>query len=627
MGNRNFGPAVGSKSWISIINETTYGRLRIGTDIGALVTAGETECFIPFTTESVANTINMLESATLDPTRGALNTIRGTSDITGDIAFELRGQGYGQLIKMAMGDGSSGSANYISIPDCRGDIPIQVDGFHAAGVGTTLLNVKCPRTVIEDWDALVTAAAGTAVLYHVERDPISGLLFARSSGALLAVAVNPKGNAGDPTCWHDITMPVATGLPDDAYDGAWCFPSDSTLCVNAVLHYLELGVDLSIGLNVDIMRDIALFVYTGMKIGTWTMNFNAGEIVNGTFTMVGKEEFCGGLLTTQIANNARLAGAPVVAARTIVVDDARIFCNYPNAVAPNTLTSTLMLGHEGEIQYTNAVLSATLNTDVGMDTAVPVSITTPASVAGSISEGTDQIGIVAWADWAALGRQLWGYFVGTPVVPMSTRACIPGAGAGAGPQNLRNTMVDLPPYSFFEATVLMDTGLANAAPAPPPVGYNTEGRQGLEELEVMKATFTLEQNLYKDKYALGSRYRVKLVEQKRAVTGTLSFEFDNLNQYRKFFDGRFFQFIIKCISIDPDDGNCGGTAAFPVPYSTCFYFNKCKYTGATPTANGPDMIMTDMPFTAYVDSGSATSKAFTELAVWMTNGRTTGLWA
>lgn len=72
------------------------------------------------------------------------------------------------------------------------------------------------------------------------------------------------------------------------------------------------------------MRDIALFVYTGIKVGTWTMNFNAGEIVNGTFTLVGKEEFCGGLLTTAVANN--VVTPPVVAAaRTLVINDGRIF--------------------------------------------------------------------------------------------------------------------------------------------------------------------------------------------------------------------------------------------------------------------------------------------------------------
>lgn len=282
-----------------------------------------------------------------------------------------------------------------------------------------------------------------------------------------------------------------------------------------------------------------------------------------------------------------------------------------------------MLGHEGDIEYCTALIgtpiSPLLDIDANMDSAVPVSIVTDATADGALVEGTDQIGVGPWTGWAT-ARNSWGYFANTPVVPMSSRACTNALGV----VDLRSTMQDLPPYSFFEANILMSSGLAHTGVVGGTV--DSEGRQGLEEIEVMKATFTVENNLYKDKYALGSRFRVKLIEQKRAVTGTLSFEFDNLNQYRKFFDGRIFQFVIKCISLDPDKGNCGGTAAFPVPYSTCFYFNKCKYTGATPTANGPDMIMTDMPFTAYVDPGSSTSKAFTELAVWMTNGRTIELW-
>jgi hypothetical protein len=613
VGTRNFGPAVGSKSSISIIDELTYGRLRIGTALGAMIAGSESECYIPFTTESIAQTINMLESATLDPSRGSLPSIRGTSDIGGDIAFELRGQGYGQLIKQAMGDGATGSANYLTVAACRGDLPIQVDGYHAAGA--LLLNVKASFEVITDWDTLCTAGAGALNLIHVERNITTGLLEARSI-TLVAAAVNPKGVAGDPSYWHDITTP-AIALGQEAFDGAWCFPQHAAMFSGCYLHYLELGVNLPIGLNVDIMRDIALFVYSGMKIGTWTMNFNANEIVNGTFTFVGREEFCGGVSTSEIANNAMLLGVPVNAARNIAVDDARIFCNYPGT------TSKLMLGHEGNVYYAVAVppLSATLNTDAGMDNPVPVTLTTPASLIGSITEGTDQIGTVAWSDWVATGRQLWGYFKGTPVVPMTGRAC-----TALGPVDLRSTMVDLPPYSFFEATVLMSSGLANVAPAPPPVGYNSEGRMGVEEIEVMNATFTVEQNLYTDKYALGSRFRVKTIEQKRTVTGTLSFEFDNLNQYRKFFDGRSFAFLIKCISVDPDKGFIPGTSTSDVPYSTCFYFDNCKYTGVTPNANGPDMIMTDMPFSAAVKPGNATTKAFTELAVWMTNGRSISLW-
>lgn len=208
MGNRNFGPAVGSKSWISIINETTYGRLRIGTDIGALVTGGETECYIPFTTESIANTINMLESATLDPTRGALNSIRGTSDITGDIAFEFRGQGYGQLIKQAMGDGTSGSANYIKVNNARGDIPMQVDGYHAAAA--IQLNLKGSRETMADWNTIF--AAGGGALVHIERDVTTGLLLAQPETWAAPGDVVAMGVSGDPTFWHHIVCTALAAL-------------------------------------------------------------------------------------------------------------------------------------------------------------------------------------------------------------------------------------------------------------------------------------------------------------------------------------------------------------------------------------------------------------------------------
>lgn len=604
MGTRNFGPAVGSKSSISIIDELTYGRLRIGTDLGALIVGLESECYIPFTTESIAHTINTLESATLDPSRGSLPTIRGTSDVGGDIAFELRGQGYGQLIKQAMGDGATGSANYVFVANCRGDLPLQVDGLHAL-LGIQL-NVKAPREVMADWATLYNTAGASFV--HIARNVTTGLLIAKNK-AFAAAGVVPMGVAGDPTYWHHITVAAWASPADDPLpqDGEWVFPVQAAQNTGCYLHYLELGVNLPIGLDVDIMRDIALFVYSGMKVGTWTMNFNANEIVNGTFTFMGREEFCGGVLTSAVNNIATGLGA------TLIVDDARIFCAYPGA------TSKFMLGHEGDIYYTGPSPLFSLVDPTIMDNPVPVSITTPLSALGDVREGTDQVGVGPWTGWSGVGRLSWGYFKGTPVVPMTGRACT----VAGGPANLRSTMVDLPPYSFFEATILMSSGLSHTGAVGGTV--DSEGRQGVEEIEVMNATFTVEQNLYADKYALGSRYRVKAIEQKRTVTGTLSFEFDNLNQYRKFFDGRSFAFLIKCISVDPDKGLCG-TGTNDVPYSACFYFDNCKYTGATPNANGPDMIMTDMPFSAAVKNGDANTKAFTELAVWMTNERSITLW-
>ena len=609
MGNRNFGPGVGAKSWLTIINETTYGRLRIGTDMGALIAANETECYIPFVSESISHTINALESATLDPTRGALNSIRGTSDIGGDINVELRGQGYGQLIKMVMGEGASGSANYLMIDSCRGDIAIQIDGLHA--IGDVAIHFKAPREIMADWATLFNVGGGT--FSHIERDAVG--LLVKKDLVFGAGDVIVSGNAGDPAFWHQIEVAalIAGDLP--VKDNAWAFPTDAVKFAGCYLHYLELGTDLPVGLNVDVMRDIALFVYTGMKIGTWTMNFNANEIVKGTFSFIGREELCGGVLTSEVNNTIAIP----LAVTNVPISDARIFCNYPGT------TSKMMIGHEGDIFYTlPSPLSATLNTDAGMDDPVPVTIQTPASALGAIREGTDQVGhpALGWADWPSVaGRVLWGYFKGNAVVPMTGRAC-----TAAGPADLRNTLVDLPPYSFFEANVLMSTGLVNDDPAAVVLPIKTAGRQGLEEIEVMNASFTLENNLYTDKYALGSRFRVKTIEQRRTLTGTLSFEFDNLVQYRKFFDGRMFSFIIKCISIDPDKGFCG-TGTVDVPYSTCFYFPKCKYTGATPTSDGPDMIMTDMPFSAFVDPGSASAKPFTELAVWMTNARSIALWA
>ena len=610
MSTNNFGPGVGASTSLIITPESTLGRFRPGADVG---TYGEA---LDITSESIKHNINELTSATLDPSRGIKDTIRGASDVSGDIAFEFRGQGYGNIIKACMGDGADGSANYLVIDHARGDIAVQVDGYQAIGVGS--IPIKCDRSIYAEWDVLWAApAVGPANGVAVVTRNVAGLLVSNVE-TVTGMVVN--GTQGEPMYRHSITV---AGLTLAAvHDNAWIFPVDNTMFPDTYLHYLELGADIREGMNIDVLRDIALFVYTGIKPNTWTMNFNSGEIVNGTFGMVGIKEFCGAELTSVVGNNT--AGG-----LTVQVDDLRIFNNHPtdgvNAV------SILGLGGEGQVYYDvltpdpalggGATLDASL---VHFDYPIPGDITTEAGATGGTAYGTDIIsaGIPVGA-WPSNAAGEWGWFAGQPCWPMSHRANFGGAVI-----DLVSSIPDVAPFSYFEARAEMAVpSLVNSG------GGILDGRdQGLEFVDVMSANFTVDNGVYTDKYELGSRFRKKAPEQQRNVTGSLSIEFDDMRQYWKFFKGKKFAFLIRCISEDPDRGTVPG-ATDECPYSACFYLRRCHFTGETPTASGPDMIVTDMPFRSLVYRGIADAvtpyydKAFTELAVWLTNGRAADLWS
>jgi len=141
----------------------------------------------------------------------------------------------------------------------------------------------------------------------------------------------------------------------------------------------------------------------------------------------------------------------------------------------------------------------------------------------------------------------------------------------------------------------------------------------------MSATWTVNNNIYGEKYELGSRDRIMTFGQRRTVEGSFSVEFDNLIQYRKYVDGTEFSFMIRCISEDTSRGLISNVRT-AIPYSTCFYLRRCKYTGGTPNASDESLIVADMPFRAHNYVGDSSNKPFTEVCVWFTNKRSGDLW-
>jgi len=130
------------------------------------------------------------------------------------------------------------------------------------------------------------------------------------------------------------------------------------------------------------------------------------------------------------------------------------------------------------------------------------------------------------------------------------------------------------------------------------------GAQGSVTLDgvthpVMGLSFTINNNLFGDKYELGDKQRKALKEQQMAVEGSITVEFDDLDLYRRFVNGVAAEMEFCFTSdeyITSDDG-----VASDQKYCLELYFPNLKYSGTTPVAGGPEIITTDFPFIALYD--------------------------
>jgi len=302
-------------------------------------------------------------------------------------------------------------------------------------------------------------------------------------------------------------------------------------------HHIERGKRLPVGMTIEVDRDAAIFVYTGVRVNTLSCSFESGEIATGTFGLLGKAEYA----------MATLMGDVLPDSKTIHVDKVQAF--------PKSLYNNLQSVTEEDF---------TPGQDLGVLT---------------IREETD-----IYYQWIK-DHPAGGYVIGG--IPTSADA---GYEKNAVEQfHPRRSNVDSR-TSIKAANVVrgLDTPLSSFEIAVYMNGYFEE---------VLSASLSLNNNLDTDKFFLGDRFRAFAVEGRTEIDGTLGMEFDDGKHYVKFLNGEYFTLEIKCINED-DESLIGN---FQVPSQAYFFLPRCKFSGDTPNIDGPEIINHDMPFMATVD--------------------------
>jgi len=320
-------------------------------------------------------------------------------------------------------------------------------------------------------------------------------------------------------------------------------------------HHIERGKRLPVGLTVEIDRDAAIFIYTGVRVNSVSASFESGEIATGTFSLLGKVEHAMATLLEDVLPNAR----------TIKVNKIQAFPNMGDgggsqpAFDPNEPSAKITIREETDIYF--QWIEKTPQGDY---------------ILGGIPTFATDI-------------------VGAPVAGYEKNAVEQFHPKGSNVDSRSSIKADEivkgidTPLTSFEITVFMD-------------GYFEE---------VLNASLTLNNNLDTDKFFLGDRFRAFAVEGRAEIEGSLGMEFDDGKHYVKFLNGDYFALEIKCINED-EDGMIGGTG---IPSQAYFFMPRCKFSGNTPNIEGMEIINHDMPFMATVDDKHNT----TDLIVILVN--------
>lgn len=588
----------------------TLGRIAIGArgqaSYGEEVSWGEPVAptqRVGFVTESFNNEIGNLVSEEIDPTRGISKRAQGTSAITGDLAIEQNTQGYETLYKHALGDS-------VTMAKVDGGVRAKITVDYTSGTTLTVDdNSVFEKTPGTDW--------GLTVVYKDS----NGLL---ATQAVVYSALDSGGN--------DITI---TDPGQALHKGAWVFQSyigSNDFWDSVYTHYIEAARDLPIGLSWEIGRDVAFFVYSGCKVNTIENTFTAQEIFTGTFSFVGKGEYVCGELVSSVSPGATsftltdytLTNSGNVSAPVQVVgsglDDVSVSGTYTGTEYTTYHLKISSTGTPDQFDWSDDD-GATWTTNVAMTGAAQllsngVSVTWAATTGHTLND-----------EWRIQTGDIIGFNFSGGTVQMESESDItytsynayngifsgvPGSGAGSiayshaanlpvAPQKSWGTPADPPdlnPLTSFKAAVFIN-GVAQ---------------------EVLSASWTLNNNLFTDKFQLGDRFIAGLPEQQRTVEGTFNTEFDDVVLYNEYLDGAHAFFEIRCIEtenrIDSQANDTAPAGHWVYSQKHCL-FPKIYYSGTTPQIGGPEQITHDFPFNAFVD----TANQMNEMALIFVNER------
>lgn len=608
----NVSPATGARGAIRIGEESTYG------------TAVNPTHILDFTSEGLSASENVIESSSIRKDRGRHKLIRGNLDVQGEISFEQSASGYGMLLRHFLGD-------YIKVQGADG-------GIHARSAVDAIITVPGPDGAddkyvvpfLDDYSGGFTELAGKFAT--VFRDASNDLDFddntnngydydeANGKEQTYIEAGGVDASATDYT-GHSATAVTSIVLaqvldedgnlvnPDFNTNGGVVEIGDD----RTEYHYFEYDPDNANGPTIFLAK-------TGSN-GTDTLGDpNAGDMVVGkggmakAATTFAYTTFSTGDWIYQFHNDYYNAGVythhlergrNLPTGLTIEVDrDAAVFlytgCKG-NSFNLNFETNSIVTGSASVVGKEEHVTAELVTDAIPGDTTIDVDLIEPfldnaLQTARGLSQAVITIGEETEIHYTGYTDNGDGTYTLTGIPASGTGAIDRPHAAGSAVVGRTSTEAattyegNTSPLTSFETLVYLEGDFE----------------------EVLAGSITLNNNLNTDKYGLGSRTRLQLVEQQAVVEASLTMEFDDGKHYKRFRKADYFSIEFKAIS-EADDSEIGTTGVLSGAY---YFLPKCKFNGNTPTIGGTEYITHDLPVTAIVDDDTNT----TDLVIILVNG-------
>lgn len=296
-------PAIGARTTVKYAEESTWG-----------VPETPPDRAIEVTSESLSQAIGDLRSTALRGDRAVHKRVRGTSAADGDLAWEQNVIGFETVYKHALG-------RNMTLSKVDGGIRAQISADIASD-STTITCYSIPDTFPSSGYVSIVyqdADGDLAKVEEVEYDSKTSTVFTLALDLGTAI---PKGSY--------------LFLYDDTYAGVYT-------------HYIEPAIELPAGLTLEIVRDIALFLYSGAKVNVLTETYAASAMLTGTFGMMAKDEWSGDWLSANCTTGDTFIS---------LVDNSR----FPTA-------GTIAIGSEFDIAYTGKDANNHLTGVTGIATA------------------------------------------------------------------------------------------------------------------------------------------------------------------------------------------------------------------------------------------------------------------
>lgn len=642
----NLGPAVGARSQIGFAEEGKWGKQE-------QAPTG----FIEMVSEGIVSEIGSLVSNSLRSDRAVHKRVGGTEACGGDVNCEIGPSGFETWFKHALGSVATTRLDTAFIIECTdsGETGAVLTITHTAGVAT-LLTVAFTVNSGDDVSLDLTNASYDTLIEVMAAINANPHLAAWSPYQAIQGVWQTTLHASDYCAGTDGSSRLeATANIDIIKAGS--IPNGRLWTVGTLWgcyqHVIDAASTLPEGMSVEVGRDVASFMYAGMKVNTLELNASPGDFYTGTFGLMGKGGTTAALPVAATANtknekNAlkmKYTGANATATMTIdhtnknlvlavdgTSEDLTLNLAMPY-VDPETgvVYSVDKIG--GLVDYLDAL--SFIDCEI-MDYVDPKTLSSylKAAVATDIHsssfvvfnfDSTDIVSLpVLWGDYIGSDegdpvtfyvKVLSGAVPGTATLQFQKSAGGYGNTATSSATVVSEVRTDSNVDSgytvFFPDNTALITGdiwtfstIRDAATAT----YSTidpfSGYEGALTLDgssqsIMGWTATITNNLFGDKYHLGKRTRAKLPEQKRTVEGTLTVEFDNLDLYRRFLNGTQGNIIMIFTSPSYITDTVLGDSS--TQYSLTVRQPEIEFNGTTPVTADEGIITVEMPYVALYD--------------------------